>query len=110
MTLAMAEDKNLYYNPEWRKYMVPLVQRIFAQLIYIDFIYTLRDVLSDDTNGPMFRLNRDQIAWLNKTFVREGLGTAEQGNLCLFPVWDRELDRENERSSERLTIMVTEGY
>lgn len=87
MTLALEDDKP-YEKTEWRKNVSPIVQQIFAQKIYIDFVYSLRSLSKSDPKIS-FRLKKEQIDWLVKTFVRENLGTMEQGNVCLFPLWEQ---------------------
>jgi hypothetical protein len=47
-------------------------------------------------NGSTFGLRRKQIEWLIKSFTRDKLGSAEQGYLCLFPLWDKSEDQESE--------------
>ena len=95
-------------HEEWRYSVSAVVERIFAQRIYRNFIYTLCDIIEVEYGENEFGLDKSQIEWLVNSFVRDGLGAREEGYFCIFPLWKEE--EKTEETIEICAIVESQQY
>ena len=77
---------------ERRKSNGLLVERVFAQHIYRALI---RALVGEKGKNQRFKLSKQKIKWLARTFVREGIGAQEEAYVCLYPAYDEETDKQH---------------
>ena len=95
---------------EWRSSVSTLVERIFAQRIYRNFIDSLCELIQVGCGLKDFGINKTQIEFLNNSFVRDKLGSKEQGYLCMFPLWNGQDEREEENIFQFYAVVGDQEY
>ena len=87
-------------NWDRRAFFKPILERIFAQLIYAAVIRALVACKKNEEGKPCLRFSKVDIIWLSRTFTRENIGAQEEAYVCMFPAYDYRKDDEDEEKDQ----------